>query len=100
MGHSQHRTNGASTPPPHTHGTAPWIEHVSSAAQLADAVSRADLAAATKLGWQGWDLELAPLWDLLAEVIADGVACKFAQAVELEARCGRIWALRTPIALG
>ena len=51
--------------------TAPWTEHVPSAAQLADGVSRGDRTLPEKNGWNELDLQIDDLWELLLQILGD-----------------------------
>ena len=53
-------------------GTAPWFEHVPSAAQLADGVSRGDRTLPEKNGWDELDLQIDDLWELLLQILDEG----------------------------
>ena len=53
-------------------GTAPWFEHVPSAAQLADGVSRGDRTLPEKNGWDELDLQIDDLWVLLLQILDEG----------------------------
>ena len=52
--------------------TAPWTEHVPSAAQLADGVSRGDRTLPEKNGWDELDLQIDDLWELLLQILDEG----------------------------
>ena len=48
----------------------PWIERVPSNAQLSDAVSRGDEAAARAAGWKFVATDLDPVWEILLSALA------------------------------
>ena len=50
-------------------GACPWLERVPSSAQVADAVSRNDLAAAHARGWKHFNADLTHIWDLISAAV-------------------------------
>ena len=53
-------------------GTAPWFEHVPSATQLADGVSRGDRTLPERNGWTELNLQIDDLWELLLQILDEG----------------------------
>ena len=53
-------------------GTAPRLEHVPSAAQLADGVSRRDRTLPEKNGWDKFDLQIDDLYEWLLQILVEG----------------------------
>ena len=53
-------------------GTVPRLEHVPSAAQLADGVSRRDRTLPEKNSWDKLDLQIDDLYELLLQILDEG----------------------------
>ena len=68
-------------------GVAPWLEHVPSAAQLADEVSRGDTTLADDEGWIERKFELEPVWRLRLETIKAGVPTSYDAAKAMRKIC-------------
>jgi len=54
------------------HASSPWFERVSSAANIADAISRGVFDDAARLGWRRLHLDLGATWQALANFIDSG----------------------------
>ena len=52
--------------------TSPWMERVTSKANLSDAVSRGDFAEARRLGWRQLFFDLSGFWLCLARLVESG----------------------------
>ena len=50
----------------------PWFEHVPSAAQLADGVSRDDWTIPKERNWLRISPDFEPFWDLLSDILDSG----------------------------
>ena len=64
--------------------TAPWTEHVPSAAQLAYGVSRGDRTLPEKNGWNVLDLQIDDLWELLLQILDEGGIAQWRHLSELQ----------------
>ena len=51
--------------------TSPWLERVSSSANLSDQISRNDYSLHQRHGWVHLQLDCTPLWPILARAIHD-----------------------------
>ena len=65
-------------------GTVPRLEHVPSAAQLADGVSRRDRKLPKKNGWDKLDLQIDDLYELLLQILDEGVIAQRRHLRELQ----------------
>ena len=71
-----------------------------SAAQLADAVRRADYTAADKDGWIEWHADLGPIWEIINVAVSCEAPITFALARQLMERCEHIRRRSAPMAVG
>ena len=65
-------------------GTVPRLEHVPSAAQLADGVSRRDRTLPEKNGWDKLDLQIDDLYELLLQILDEGGIAQWRHLRELQ----------------
>ena len=61
----------------------PWLERVSSADNISDAVSRWDFELVRKAGWHQVDLDFTPLWTALMRVASEPCLASPERATEV-----------------
>ena len=80
--------------------TYPWFEHVPSAAQLADGVSRDDWSIPSQRGWEYIDPDFSPFWTLLNEILDSGKLATMEHVRRLEAWVQTQRATHPPVTVG
>ena len=83
-----------------SNATSPWFEHVPSAAQLADGVSRDDLTLSEAYGWGEVGLDLTEVWAVVQNVIESGSVAQQRHLEALDKAASAARKGRSPLARG
>jgi len=69
-----------------TQGWSPWMERVSSSANISDGVSRDDFQMADRMGWHRIDVDLTKVYEILVKA-SDDMIFAHTEANDLISRC-------------